>query len=146
MEMEDRYKKLRDQINEDLKLDKHNLDTEAENQSRLYMKWSERYLIEKTALDDLEGSIYLDIVNNPKEFDIPEKKVTVDATKSAINTNRKVVEQRLLANLLKNAKDSFEQRRSMIKLLGDLWQQQYYGDIQIKEEVKPYKRRKQIKK
>jgi hypothetical protein len=127
---------------EDLKIDKHKLDVEWENQPYKYKlysdAWAEADKEKRTQEDNvkrLKGVIYNELRNNPP---VDEKgkpvKLTDKYIESLVNSDERMIEARKMrseaiynANILENAKWAFQHRKDAIEKLTDLWGMQYFG-------------------
>lgn len=123
-------------------IDRHNLDEEAEGQSARFMHWSVLYQTVALELKELEAAAFLRIKQEPALYGIVGSG-SVDAVKSAVALVEDVKEKRREVAELESIKTSFEHRRTMLRLLGDLWLGGYYGEVDVREELPTTRRRRQ---
>ena len=134
---------------EQVKIDKHSLDDVCATQPQLYMEWASllakaiRFKKEtEEEVLQLQAETNLDIRENPKYYKLmPDSKgkLMESAIKAVVLVNvevkaaqKKALVARELADVMTAIVSSFEQRRTMIKMMGDLWIAEYYSDTEIK--------------
>lgn len=133
-----------EELYEELRFDKYDLDNEYEEQPRKFMDWAILYgkaltlrKRKESALDKVKGKIDLDIRKNPKVFGLePDSKgkIMETAIKSVINTHKDVIaaEEEFykvygFLKLFEHAVESFKQRKELLRGEGELWINKYYA-------------------
>lgn len=133
---------------EDIAIDKYNLDVECEQQPAKYEKWSRKWSIAngrmeqiKAKRDLVEARLDSDIRFAPENYGISGR-VTEQAIKVAIRqhidyieVNDELQEASLLEKVLNGAKWAMEQRKEMIRGLIDLYGSQYYAKPYISQQL-----------
>lgn len=130
----------------DLFVDKYNLDDAAATQPELYMECVEAIERAKKDTDELEqeleerySELDLDIRKNYDLYGL-EENPKERAIKSAISKEPDIKEiredlakaKRILSKL-NGRKEALDQRKQMVRLLGDLWLGEYYSDIEVRD-------------
>ena len=145
---------------DELRFSRFALDEEYEKQPSLYMKWSyfwgKALVLRKKAEDDLEktkADLDLAVRKSPKGYDlIPDDKgkVMESAIKSTVAKQPDIIEAQEhfyevyeLAKLFEHAVKAFEQRKELLRGEGDLWVNQYYSGVKVKEQRADREKRKE---
>lgn len=133
---------------EDITIDKYNLDVECERQPTLYEKWSRKWAIAngrmeqiKAKRDLVEARLDSDVRFAPESFGITGR-VTEQAIKVAIKqhadyieVNSELQEASLLTNVLTGAKWAMEHKKEMIDGLIRLYGSQYFAKPTITQQI-----------
>lgn len=133
---------------QDIVIDKYNLDVECERQPALYEKWSRKWAIANARMEQLkakrdlvEAELDSEVRSNPETYNITGRvteqaiKVAVRQTNEWLNANHDLQEASLLANVLAGAKWAMEQRKEMISDLVRLHGSQYFARPVITQQV-----------
>lgn len=132
--MEDRNAK------EEIKINKFELDVALEEQPDLYLDWALAHVeavkqkdIAKVELEKIKSALGMEVRKNPTGYGLKEK-FTVQAVEEVVishkdyqEANRVLVETANEANRLAAVREAFDQRRSSLKYLTELWTNDYYG-------------------
>ena len=141
--------------NEELFVDKYNLDTDAAEQPQLYMECVEAIEVVKAEVDELEleleeaiADMDLDIRNQPAAFGLDDVKER--AVKSIISKNKNIKSLRRELNtakrklaVLNGRKEALDQRKQMIRVLAELYLGEYYVTVEVKSDA-THKMRKKL--
>jgi hypothetical protein len=125
---------------QDIVIDKYNLDVECEQQSIKYEKWSRKWAIANARMEQLkaqrdlvEAQLDSEVRSAPESFGITGR-VTEQAIKVAVRqstawlaANDDLNDAKLLADVLAGAKWSMEQRKEMITNLVRLHGSSYFA-------------------
>ena len=131
----------------EIRIDKYNLDEECSLQPLRFADIALEYEEAckerdnlKLKLEELKAKKDLLIRSKPESFGVT--KVTEAVIQSVINADsevlaleKKYLESKYEANRLGAYREAFQQRKSMIKELGELWIADYYGAPEVKKEV-----------
>ena len=144
-------REVKEEFQNELKIDKDSLDDECLNQSILFAKWS---LMAVNAVDEkdrnkekvdlIKSQLDKKIRENPADFGLDsDKKPTETAILNCIliqNEYRSIYNEYLAslnqANVLFVAKEAFQMRRYMLEKIVDLYQSNYFASPKIKPETK----------
>ena len=138
----------REELYEELRFDKHNLDEEYMEQARMFIGWALLYgqslTLRKRAeakVERVKGQMDLEIRKSPMKHGLKpddKGKVMESAIKAAILSNKRVAEAQkefygayALAKSLESTVKSFEQRKELLRGAGELWIHKYYSGIQV---------------
>lgn len=124
---------------EEVKINKFELDDALEEQPDLYLDWALEHAeavkekdAAKGALEKVKSELGIEIRKDPKKYglDKPTGQAVEDAViahatyqeayETFVGANRE-------ANRLSAIREAFDQRRSSLKYLTELWTQNYYG-------------------
>ena len=134
-----------EELNADMKVDKYELDDECARQACVYTKWAllsalaskERDWRQKE-LDELNAILDNEIRTDPGKFGISD--IKENAVKSVIakdpgimGLKADVIEATAYAKFFNSATSACDQKKTMLRMLGDLWISEYYSDVQIKK-------------
>lgn len=146
---------------EDIVIDKYNLDIECERQPALFEKWSRKWAIANGRMEQLkaqrdlvEARLDSDIRSMPENYGITGRlteqaiKVAIKQHREYIEANDKLADAVLLTNILNGAKWAMDHKKEMIIALDRLHSAQYFSrpilTQQVKEEVPTQRTVKQI--
>lgn len=129
----------RDELNEDIKIDPTQLDVEAARQADLFLKWAERSVELRDAMDRaeakrdrIEARLQLHCRRSPAAFNL--ESITEKSINSAVLLSTKYTEAnegylaaRLEYNRNKEAVVAMEQKKGMLELLIKLHGQEYFA-------------------
>ncbi len=124
-----------------IKVDKYKLDSECASQSERFLGYAERVpplyeakLNAELDVKEVEGEAAKQIRRKPKKFLSDPDRITDAKIKEAVEIHPKVKKARRKANKAKaklraaeSKKEAFDQRRSMIKYLVQLYSDQYWS-------------------
>ena len=116
------------ELREELALNIHALDMEAQKQAQLaqeaaeiYAESRHAYKVSEMEYDEIKAATSLDIRKNPEEYDIP-KKLTVDIVNATVSTDETVKKARMKMfnaekNMLeaKGVQEAFNHKKTMIE-------------------------------
>ena len=133
---------------EDLKINKHSLDSEWERQAQLYMKWAENYADSmltrdraKENVDLVRAECYKDIVQASVDRD--EKKPTEGAINNITLEDEQYkeavsnyLETKKDAEILAGAKEAMQHKKKALESITHLWLGSYYAELKIPAEAK----------
>ena len=133
-------------INQDLNIDKDNLDMECMDQPRKFMKWATDYAKALQLRDEakrrlviIKSNVNLDIRTRPQDYGID--KATEGSINAAIESNEEVnkAEQEVsdaqyAVNIYSAAKEALDQRRAMLERLVSLYLSGYYAQPKLQSE------------
>lgn len=143
--------------------DKYELDTAVAEQAQFFINCAGlssvasklRDFVE-TWLKQEESEVDLAVRSNPLEFDLePDSKgkLMESAIKSKVALDNRVcdigilfMEMKEYAKVMNKAIDGFDQRKTMLRLEGDLWLGEYYSSADIREKLEDDVREKAAKK
>lgn len=137
-----------EQLHEEASINKHQLDDEAAEQSQLFSNWASlaaiAHIHRKEAERDYEetkADIELKVRSDPGHYGLEEKtpkEAAFKATVLNIKIVKTVYKDYLKAytydKILSIAEKTFDGRKTMLRLEGDLWLGEYYSTTTIKEE------------
>lgn len=127
---------------EDLQINENKLEIEWQEQPLKYKQYADAWadaenerVLSKSNLEQVSADIAKHHRNNPPVDDKGKPaKLTADALKELVTTDEKVIEATkhyneatYNANILKNSKEAFEQRKKGLEKLVDLWGMKYFG-------------------
>jgi len=131
---------------DELHIDKYNLDNECATQPSLFMKYAEEFAEKKkqrqlreTELKRIEAEADANVRKNPSEYgleDNPKEKAIAYAVANdpkVIEAANAFIEARKQSSIADAAKNAFEQRKIMLRVLGDLWLGEYYSATEVKK-------------
>jgi hypothetical protein len=127
----------------DLEIDKNSLDTECLDQPARFMKYSKAYADAGLERDQKKQELVVEradlsmkIRNDPGEYGLD--KVTEGSVQTALDTSKKIVglteelnQVQNQVNILGSAKEAFEHRRDMIKILAQLFVSGYWSKVSM---------------
>jgi len=140
----------KEELYEELRFDKHSLDEEYVEQSRMFVDWAllygESLTLRKRAeakVERVRGQMDLEVRKNPIKHDLKpddKGKVMESAIKSAVVNSKELMEAEEdfyqvyeLSNLFKHAMEAFIQRKELLKGEGELWVNKYYPSPIVRE-------------
>lgn len=134
------------EIEEDLRIDKDNLDVECIDQPRRFMKWSIKFAEAMRGRDEAKrnvsitrSNLSLDIRSRPDAYGIAK------ATEAAVNdtlegiddikeAEKEVSNAQYVVNIFSAAKEAFDQRKSMLEKIVALYLAGYYSQPKLDTE------------
>lgn len=132
-------------LDADMRIDKFGLDNECAQQTSIYSKWArlsaeagrERDYRQKE-LDEISADLDNAIRKDPGKYGIAD--VKENAVKAVIQNDKRVmklktdvIEITAYASLFKGAVNACDQKKTMLRMLGDLWLGEYYSNVEIKK-------------
>jgi len=132
------------EIEQDLEIDKDNLDVECMDQARRFMKWSVTYADAIRSRDEakrkasiVKSNINLDVRCRPKEYGLGDKP-TVDSVNAVVDSHEEVnkietevSDAQYAVNIFSAAKEALDQRRAMLERLVSLYISGYYSQPKL---------------
>lgn len=126
---------------QDVRIDKYNLDSELENHSDVLYHYDEELSDEKQVLANLE--LELSVLEAETAYKIRngsykgyDGKVTegvvkelIEKDKDVVALRRRIIEQKRVVNRTASAAESMRQRRYMLQKLVDLYIYEYYNKV-----------------
>lgn len=137
-------KELRRQLPKEVMVDKHDLDDECAAQAGVYVRWAERAARARDERDRKDHELRQHEAYLDQQLREDAKDEKPKPTESAIKA-RMVLEEshqrlqdavfdaRMVSAFCDSAKQAFEQRRSMLKYLCELWLGEYYSELQVND-------------
>lgn len=132
-------------LNGDMELDKYKLDDQCAQQTSVYSKWAlisakasrERDYRQKE-LDEEVAKLDNEVRVNPEKFgikDIKENavKAVIASDKIVMKLKTDVIEATTYAKFFNSAVSACDQKKTMLRELGDLWLGEYYSNVEIKK-------------
>ena len=113
----------------DLEIDKFSLDAECMDQSRRFAKWGKLWSDAEKERDEIEARTAMDVRTNPEKYGL--NKVSESGVESSVNSNQEVINIRHRVSVLRVAKNAFEQRRSMLEKMVDLFLSGYWAEPRL---------------
>ena len=126
----------------EVSIDKFALDEALENQPDLYLYWAEEHVsamaernaLRRELLEEVRPKLELEVRTDIKKYVPGVDKVTEGTVSAAIllqpeyvKLNRQLDDANNRVNDLSAIRDTFDQRRSSLKYLVELWTRDYYG-------------------
>jgi len=132
------------EIEQDLEIDKDNLDVECMDQARRFMKWSVTYAEAIRARDEakrqasiLKSNFNLAVRSRPDDYGIGSKP-TVDSVAAVVDSSEEVSkaetavsDAQYAVNIFSAAKEALDQRRAMLERLVSLYISGYYSEPKL---------------
>jgi hypothetical protein len=132
------------EIENDLNIDKNNLDVECMDQARRFMKWSVDYAEAVRVRDEakrkasiVKSNINLDVRSRPDEYGLGSKP-TVDSVSAIVDSHEEVNKAETMVsdaqyavNIFGAAKEALDQRRAMLERLVSLYISGYYSQPKL---------------
>lgn len=134
-----------DELDEDMKIDKFNLDDECARQPSIYSKWamlsaraSEERDWRQKELDEEAARIDNEVRTDPDKFgirDIKESavKAAIAADEVIMKLKADVVRATAYAKFFYSAVGACDQKKTMLRMLGDLWLGEFYSNVEIRK-------------
>lgn len=131
-----------------IKIDKYKLEREAANQSELFLYYAEqlpklykRKQKAKDKLEEVQSEIADKIRSNTNRYFSDDQRITDKAINDKVTihpkvkrTKEKVIEAEVKFQRASNRVKAFDQRRSMIKYMVELYRDQYWSVDHISDE------------
>lgn len=134
-----------DELNEDMRLNKFNLDDECARQTSIFSKWAmlsaqasqEREWRQKE-LDEETARLDNEIRADPEKFGLRD--IKENAVKALITSDGEIM--KLRADLIRaisyskffnSAVEACDQKKYMLRELGNLWLGEYYSNVEIRK-------------
>lgn len=132
------------EIEQDLEIDKDNLDNACLDQPRRFLKWSVAYAEAIRVRDEakrnasvIKSNTNLDVRTRPEAYGIANKP-TVDSIAAVVESNEEVnkaekdiSDAQYAVNIYSAAKEALDQRRSMLERLVALYISGYYSQVKL---------------
>ena len=131
------------EIEQDLSIDKDNLDVECMDQARRFMKWSVQYAEairfrdeEKRKATIVKSNINLDVRSRPEEYGLTKPtegsiNAIVDSSEEVNKADLAVMDAVYAVNIYSAAKEALDQRRAMLERLVNLYISGYYSQPRL---------------
>ena len=131
------------EIEQDLAIDKDNLDIECVDQARRFLRWSVTYAEALRARDEakrqasvVKSNINLDVRSRPEEYGLTkptEGSITaiVDSSAEGNKAAQLVSDAQYAVNIFSAAKEALDQRRAMLERLVSLYISGYYSQPRL---------------
>ena len=137
-----------EQLHDEAAINKHQLDDEAAEQSQLFSNWASLAAIAhihrkecERNYEEVKADIELKVRSDPSHYGLEEKtpkeaafKATVLSQKIVKDAYENYLEAYSYDKVLSIAEKTFDGRKTMLRLEGDLWLGEYYSTTTIKEE------------
>lgn len=127
------------ELDQDLNLDKDNLDFECLDQPNRFMRWSVNMADAikqrdwaKRQVQITRSEMSVDIRTNPNKYGLEKATegsvaATLETLKEISDVENAYIESQRVANIYSSAKEAFEQRKKMLELLTQLYLSGYYS-------------------
>ncbi len=136
------------EIEQDLTIDKENLDFECIDQPQRFMKWSKKFAdavrerdLAKRQCSVIRSQINADIRVRPAEYGIDSKvtegaiTATLEMVEDVVNAEKAVIDSQYDVNIYSGAKEAFDQRKSMLERLINLYISGYWSSPKVTNEA-----------
>lgn len=136
---------LSEQLDADMRIDKYGLDNECAEQTSIYSKWArmsaeasrERDYRQKE-LDETSAMLDNEIRTDPEKYGIKDlKEAAVKAVimgdEAVMKLKSDLIEATTYAKFMNSAVAACDQKKTMLRMLGDLWLGEYYSNVEIRK-------------
>lgn len=131
------------EIEQDLGIDKDNLDFECMDQPKRFFRWSVTYAEAVRSRDEakrkasiVKSNINLDVRSRPEEYGLTKPtegsiSAVVDSSEEVNKAEVVVSDAQYAVNIYSAAKEALDQRRSMLEKLVALYISGYYSQVKL---------------